>query len=58
MVDRRSKFSQPQQNYLLGHGTPEDLVTFPDGLTPNLVWPEDRAFCCATEIDFNSTLWD
>lgn len=24
--------------------------------TPNLVWPEDRSWCLATEVDFDSTL--
>jgi hypothetical protein len=26
------------------------------GLTPNLLWPADRSWCVATEIDFDSTL--
>jgi hypothetical protein len=25
-------------------------------LTPSLMWPDDQAFCCATEIDLESTL--
>lgn len=56
MVDGRAKFALPARNYLLAHGKLAELVTFPDELTPSLVWPEDQAFCCATEIDFDSTL--
>lgn len=28
----------------------------PDGQSPNLFWPDDRAWCVASEIDFDSTL--
>ena len=32
------------------------LLRFPDELTLSLIWPEVHAFCCATKIDFDSTL--
>jgi hypothetical protein len=28
----------------------------PWSLTPSLAWPDDRSWCVATEIDFDSTL--
>lgn len=56
MVAGRARFALPERNYLLGHGKLEELVNFSDALTPSLIWPADRAFCCATEIDFDSTL--
>jgi len=28
----------------------------PLSITPSLVWPDDRAWCVATETDFDSTL--
>jgi hypothetical protein len=31
------------------------LLAFPMGQTPNLWWPDDRAWCVASEIDFCST---
>lgn len=46
---------------LLGHRTPDELrEQWPyDWLwrqSPNLLWPGDRTWCLATEIDFDSTL--
>jgi hypothetical protein len=31
------------------------LLAFPTCRTPNLWWPDDRAWCVASEIDFSST---
>ncbi|MGH9069658.1 MAG: hypothetical protein ACRDX8_00480 [Acidimicrobiales bacterium] len=55
-VEGRPKFSLPYRAYLLARGALDDLSQLPLDLTPSLMWPEDRAFCCATEIDFDSTL--
>jgi hypothetical protein len=45
---------------LLGGAWFRDLApeapAMPVALTPNLLWPEDRSWCLATEIDFDSTL--
>jgi hypothetical protein len=32
------------------------LLDPPWEVTPSLVWPEDRAWCAAAEIDFDSTI--
>jgi len=56
MVEGRPKFTLPGRAYLLAHGALDDLPLFPSHLTPSFIWPEDHAFCCATEIDFDSTL--
>lgn len=45
----------------LGHRTPDELrEQWPwewlARQSPNLLWPEDRSWCLATEIDFDSTL--
>ena len=55
-VEGRPTFSLPHRAYLLAHGALADLTRLPLYLTPSLIWPEDLAFCCATEIDFDSTL--
>jgi hypothetical protein len=37
----------------------DDICRFQDwpwSLTPSLAWPDDRSWCLATEIDFDSTL--
>jgi hypothetical protein len=52
--------SLPSREYFLYHG-PIDVVPrfehMPGHLqTPNMWWPDDRAWFVATEIDFNSTL--
>lgn len=54
------------RDYLLYRGPKEPIVTWPDMLTDpgpvpwsqsaNLIWPDDRAWCIATEIDWDSTL--
>lgn len=54
----------PQRNYLLLSGPPEAVPALghhprPEWFipaTPNLMWPIDRSWCLATEIDFDSTL--
>lgn len=57
MVEGRATFSLPGRAYLLAHGTLDDLPRIPRGrLTPSLMWPEDQAFCCGTEIDLDSTI--
>lgn len=45
----------------LGHRTPHDLCEqwpweWLARQSPNLLWPRDRTWCLATEIDFDSTL--
>ena len=61
------RFEHPHRSYLLGRGPTGvacDLYRQPLGpyawprlgLTPQLWWPEDRAWVVATEIDFDSTI--
>lgn len=61
------RFEQPYRRYLLGHGSIGvacDLYNQPLGsdpwptlgLTPQIWWPEDRAWVVATEVDFDSTI--
>jgi hypothetical protein len=50
----------PNRNYLLYTGTLDRAVESPRGpfpfdQSPNLWWPQDRAWFVATEIDFDST---
>jgi hypothetical protein len=52
--------SIPHRNLFLLHGTVGDVVTtlaHVDWIyqSPNLWWPDDRAWCVATEIDFTWT---
>ena len=52
-------FDHPGRSYFLAKAPASSiwkLGRFPLGLTPNLVWPEDRSWCVGTEIDFDSTL--
>ena len=50
------------RSYLVYRGSLEAVAAFHDGSrptsyqSPNLWWPDDRAWCVATEIDFDSTL--
>jgi hypothetical protein len=50
------------RSYLVYFGPLEAVAGFDDGTrpvsyqSPNLWWPDDRAWCVATEIDFDSTL--
>ena len=49
----------PGREYLLLSGSLEDIVLFeqhPNRNTPNIWWPDDRAWCVATEIDADFTL--
>jgi hypothetical protein len=54
----------PSRDYLLFRGQLADLLhlgwTYPGGIddlqSPNLMWPADRSWFVATEIDFDSTL--
>jgi hypothetical protein len=47
----------PHRNYLLYGGSIDRALesAFPFDQSPNLWWPEDRAWLVATEIDFDST---
>ena len=49
----------PHRDYLLFSGHIDTVMSFPPeflwGLLPNIWWPEDRAWCVATEIDLEST---
>jgi hypothetical protein len=56
---RAPTFDHPGRSYLLAKAPSSaicKLSRFPFGLTPNLVWPDDRAWCVGSEIDFDSTL--
>jgi hypothetical protein len=58
-VKRAPHFSHPARSYLLAKcpcATVCELDRWPLGITPNLVWPDDRAWCVGSEIDFDSTL--
>jgi hypothetical protein len=54
----------PQRNYLLLSGPPDAVPSLGYHPTPNrfipwtagLMWPSDRSWCVATEVDFDSTL--
>ena len=56
-----ARVALPDRTYLLFVGPIEavlKLATWDNAITlpPNLWWPADRAWCCATEIDFLETL--
>ena len=66
-VARLPRFEHPGRSYLFGRGpigvvreldrqplAPDSWQTL--GLTPQIWWPEDRAWVVATEIDFDSTI--
>jgi hypothetical protein len=58
-VSRAPRFSHPHRDYLLARVPLDEVCQFhepPWSLTPSLVWPDDRSWCVATEIDFDSTL--
>lgn len=45
----------PNREYLLATGALAEVASLEEALgrqSPNLWWPEDRAWCVATEIDF------
>jgi hypothetical protein len=55
--DAAPGFSVPQRNYLLLHGAVDDALhtlSHVDWIyrSANVWWPQDRAWCVATEIDF------
>jgi hypothetical protein len=50
-------FSVPERNLFLLHGTVDDVLSTLSHVdwiyrSPNLWWPDDRAWCVVTEIDF------
>jgi hypothetical protein len=57
-LERAPVFSVPERDLFLLHGTVADVLTTISDVdwiyrSPNLWWPDDRAWCVATEIDFN-----
>ncbi len=55
----RPRVELPQRSYLLLAGAltaAAQIVWPPWRQSPNLFWPADRAWCAATELDFDSTL--
>jgi hypothetical protein len=58
-VRQSPRFDHPGRSYLLAKAPASaicELNRFPFHLTPNLAWPDDRAWCVGSEIDFDSTL--
>jgi hypothetical protein len=58
-VEVAQRFEHPGRRYLLARApcsSVRDLDCPPLDVTPSLVWPEDRAWCVGSEIDFDSTL--
>jgi hypothetical protein len=53
----RERLKLPKRNYLLYSGAVDRALESPYAFdqSPNLWWPEDRAWFVATEIDFDST---
>jgi hypothetical protein len=56
-MSKAPMFSVPQRNLFLLQGTVDDVLTTLsvvdwDYRSPNLWWPDDRAWCVVTEIDF------
>jgi hypothetical protein len=49
------KVSVPGRDYILLRGPLAGIRQLPDDLWPSLVWPDDRAWCFATDIDLDST---
>ena len=61
LLSQASSLEHPGRNYGVLSGALEEAVTIPDllgylGPGPNIVWPADRSWCVATEVDFDSTL--
>src|ERR1700722_2034390 len=58
-VNKLPRFEHPMRRYLLAR-TPiasvPTLADWPLGVSPNLAWPDDHAWCVGSEIDFDSTL--
>ena len=58
-VRRSPKFHHPARGYLLARGPCSavcELTRPPLLVTPSIAWPDDHAWCVASEIDFDSTL--
>jgi hypothetical protein len=53
LLKRRKRVSLPGRDYLLFEGPVAQAQGWQDG--PNLWWPQDRAWCVASEIDFPYT---
>lgn len=56
--DVTARFSIPGRDFYLFEGEIEEVVTEWNGIggeLPSMWWPSDRAWCVATEIDFDST---
>ncbi len=61
---RAARFELPNRAYYLFTGPLEDALRFGYWVSedwflprsPNLFWPQDRSWCVASEIDFDSTL--
>lgn len=53
LLKHRKRVSLPGRDYLLFKGSVAEAQGWEDG--PNLWWPEDRAWCVASEIDFPYT---
>ena len=54
LVARRPRLALPQRTYLLHAGPLARALEL--GRSPNLLWPADRSWFLASEIDFDSTL--
>jgi hypothetical protein len=55
----RPRVKLPHRSYLLLTGAlpaASQIISPPFRQSPNLFWPADRAWCAATELDFDSTL--
>lgn len=58
-VEDAPRFEHPARKYILAKAPLRsacELGRSPLNVTPSLVWPDDRAWCVGTEIDFDSTL--
>ncbi len=56
---RRPRVELPHRSYLLLTGAlaaAAQIASPPFRQSPNLLWPVDRAWCVATELDYDSTL--
>jgi len=53
LLEHRKRVQLPGRGYLLFKGSVAQAQGWEDG--PNLWWPEDRAWCVASEIDFPYT---
>jgi len=55
--DVRERVELPKRNHLLYTGAIDRVLEspFPYDQSPNLWWPEDRAWCVASELDIYST---